>query len=382
MSELKNLLEKRLTQTQKGWIDSTWEKLEKKWSVASKTAYDMLPYTTQNGKFINSSSPHVWTNGFWPGIMWLMYVSTGKEEYRKTAEHGEQLLDAALCEPWNLFHDVGFMWLLSAGVNYRLFKKDRSKARVMFAAEHLASRYNHRGGFLRPGNTPGEEGRVIIDTMMNLPLLYMASGIVQDKRFDYVAINHADRIIQSHLRADGSVRHVVEFDPENGDIKGYLKGQGYSEDSAWARGNSWALYGFTLSYIHTGKKEYLDAAKRVAHYFICAIADDGYIPRVDLRAPALEHDTTAGAIAASGLIELAKQVDELEKHIYFNAALKILKSLDETYCDWTNEEESVLQHGVGAYFPDEIRLGKPIIYGDFFFTEAIYKLRGNEFLFW
>lgn len=364
------------------WVNDIWEKLDRKRIIASEFAYDMLPYTTVDGVYVNSSSPNIWTNGFWPGMMWLMYVGTGKEQYRKTAEHGEELLDAALREPWKLYHDVGFMWHISAGVNYRLFGKDSSKARVMYAAQHLSSRYNCRGEFIRPSNKIGDEGVVIIDTMMNLPLLYMASEIVQDKRFSYVAEKHADHIMQSHIRADGSVRHVVEFDPENGEILRYHGGQGYSEDSSWARGQTWALYGFTLSYIHTGKKEYLNAAKRVAHYFIAAIIEDGYLPRVDLRAPAPQHDTTAGAIAASGLIELAKCVDELEKDIYLKAAIKILKALNETYCDWSEREQSVLQHGVGKYFPDEIREGKPIIYGDYFFTEAIFKLKGNEMLFW
>lgn len=359
------------------WVDSIWEKLDRKRYAASQSAYEKLPYTTHDG--IYSDWGPWWTNGFWPGMMWLMYVGTGKEQYRRTAEHAEELLDKQICKPWDFCHDTGFVWQISSGVNYGLFQKEESKARILFAADHLASRYNCRGNYICAFNAC--EGRVIIDTMMNLSLLYLAADITGQQRYRYVAENHADRIIGSHLHKDGSVRHIVEFDIASREVVGYLRGQGYSEDSAWARGQTWALYGFTLSYIHSGKKEYLDAAKRVANFFIAAIADT-YIPRVDLKAPAPEHDTTAGAIAASGLIELANCVEEDEKHIYMEAAIKILRAMEEMYCDWSVEEEAVLQQGVEKYFPEEYRKGHSIIYGDYFFTEAILKLKGNEYLFW
>jgi len=366
-----------LNESDKAWVESVWMKLDKKRYQVSFSAYDKLPYTTENGVYSSAVNP--WTSGFWPGMMWLMYVETEKEQYRKTAEKAEQLLDKFLITPWKLGHDTGFVWHISSGVNYGLFQKEDSKTRLLFAADHLASRYNCRGDYISSENAI--EGRMIIDTMMNLPLLYLASEITQQKRYQYRAEQHASRTIQTHIRQDGSVFHAIDLNPDTGELVGYTRGQGYSEDSAWARGQTWALYGFTLSYIHSGKKEYLDVAKRVANFFIAAIADT-YIPRVDLKAPALEHDTTAGAIAASGLIELANCVEEDEKHIYMEAAIKILRAMEEMYCDWSVKEESVLQQGVEKYFPEEYRKGHSIIYGDYFFTEAILKLKRNEYLFW
>lgn len=142
------------------------------------------------------------------------------------------------------------------------------------------------------------------------------------------------------------------------------------------------LYGFALSYIHTGKQEYLDTAKKIAHYFIACICDD-YLPKCDFRSPnePVIYDSTAGAIAACGLLEIAKNVPEHEKKIYFNAAVKMLKALEENFCNWEEDEDSILQMGTEAYHREE---GKhiPIIYGDYYFVEAIYKLKGNTTLFW
>lgn len=365
------------------WVDSVWEKLDTKLYEVSRLAYDKIPYTTINGVYNNEAETAIfkWTNGFWPGLMWLMYVGTGREQYRRTAEHAEEMLDEVLRMPWYLNHDVGFMWHISSGVNYRLFGGYDSKARTLHAANHLAARFNLHGSFIRAWNAVDKAGISIIDCMMNLPLLYWAAEEVQDKRYYFIAEEHADHTLREHLRPDGSVRHIVKHDSETGEVIGYAAGQGYSEESAWSRGQGWAIYGFTLSYIYTGKKEYLDAAKRAAHYFIANITDE-YIPRVDFRAPGKEHDTTAGAIAACGLIEIAKLVDELEKDVYLNAAIRILRALEEKYCDWTMEEQSVLQHGVEKYYPDEVRKGKPIIYGDYYFAEAIYKLKGFDMLFW
>lgn len=365
------------------WVDVIWEKLDSKLYEVSKSAYDKIPYSTVNGVYNNEAEKCIfkWTNGFWPGLMWLMHVGTGKKQYRKTAEHAEEMLDEVLRKPWWFNHDAGFMWHISSGVNYRLYHGETSKARTLHAANHLAARFHIHGNYIRAWNGAEKAGMSIIDCMMNLPLLYWASAEVKDKRYSDIAQAHAAHTLQAHLRADGSVRHIVTHDPETGEVTGCKAGQGYSEDSAWARGQSWAIYGFVLSYIHTGKYEYLDAAKRVAHYFIANIAGE-WIPRVDFRSPGKEHDTTAGAIAACGLIEIAKAVDELERDVYLNAAIKILRALEEKYCNWSLEEESVLQHGVEKYFPDECRKGKPIIYGDYYFAEAIYKLKGFELLFW
>ncbi|MCI9626146.1 MAG: glycosyl hydrolase family 88 [Clostridia bacterium] len=369
----------------KTWIDEIWEKIDKKLKPVSQSSFDKLPYTTENGKYVEKKSGDGvcwWTNGFWPGLMWLMYVGTKDEQYRKTAEHAEELLDEAFEDYDHLNHDVGFMWHISAGVNYRLFGGHKSKVRAMHAADILAARFNSSGKFIRAWN--GDLfGRVIIDCMMNIPLLYWASHETGDPRYKYVAMSHADTTLKTHLRADGSVHHIVDLDIVTGEPVEAFGGQGYELGSAWSRGQSWALYGYILSYIHTQKQVYLDAAKRVAHYFIANTAEYG-VPLCDFRAPQepVIYDTTAGACAACGLIEIAKNVPEHEQHLYMKAALRILKALEKDFCDWSDKEDSILQKGTEAYHSPDSSKHIPIIYGDYFFTEAIYKLKGFDMLFW
>lgn len=375
----------KITEQNTAWINETWEKLDKKLKRVSEKSKDKIPYTTKNGVHNNMAEEDItwWTNGFWPGMMWLMYVGTGDGHYREVAERAEEMLDKAFEDYDRLHHDVGFMWHISSGVNYRLFGGKKSRLRTIYAANMLASRYNAEGKFIRSWNDD-HNGWVIIDSMMNIPLLYWAAKEHNDDRYMYIAKNHADTVLRTHVRADGSVNHIVSLDPANGEVIETFGGQGYEVGSSWSRGQSWALYGFILSYIHTGKREYLNTAKRVAHYFISCIADTGYIPLVDFRAPEKPEliDTTAAACAACGLIEIANNVGEYEKKTYLNAAMKILKALEEKYCDWSDTEDSILQMGTEAYVCRDIGRHAPIIYGDYYFIEAIYKLRGNDMLFW
>ena len=370
-----------LNETEKQWVDEMWERLDKKLSKTCISARGKLPYTTVNGVFDDKQGENVswWTNGFWGGLMWLMYVGTKNEEYRKTAEVTEELLDKALENFFGLHHDVGFMWNLTAGVNFRLTGNERSHARFMTAASILASRYNTKGGFIRAWNGDGHEGWAIIDCMMNIPLLYRAAVDSKDDRFRYIAESHAEKTQNFHVRPDGSVNHINEYDPETGELVKTFGGQGYGEGSSWSRGQAWALYGFVLSFIHTGKQEYLDTAKRVAHYFIAAVCDD-YLPKSDFRSPEepVIYDSTAGMIAACGLIEIANAVPEFESRLYQNAAMKLLHATEEAFADWTDKEESILQCGSESYHGNNF----PIIYADYYFAEAIYKLKGFDILFW
>ena len=372
----------------KGWIDATWEKIEAKLSVISVLSGKKIPYTTVDGVHddcITSPTHHNidwWTNGFWPGMMWLMYDATKEEKYKEAAEYAENALDVAITKAGRVDHDLGFMWHLSAGADYRLTGNEQSKNRNLLASLLLAARFNHDGGYIRAWNNRGQEGYAIIDCMMNIPLLYWASDETGDPRFRQIAMHHADKTMANHIRGDGSVYHIIQYDPDNGEFIKAPTTQGFNADSSsWSRGQGWALYGFVLSYLHTGKKEYLDTAKKVAHYFIAAIADDGYVPKCDFRAPDEPDyvDTTAGALAACGLIEIAKAVPEYEKKLYLKAALSILKALEKNHCNWTLKEQSILQNGTEAY---KRGIHMPIIYGDFYFVEAIYKLKGYEFLIW
>lgn len=373
----------KLSENDKRFVDALWERIDKKLQWVAPEAKDKLPYTTINGVYNNMAEDDVswWTNGFWGGLMWLMYIGTGNVMYRGVAERAEELLDGAFEEYDKLHHDVGFMWHITAGVNYRVTGAKKSYVRASIAADILASRFNIKGGFIRSWNDEFP-GRVIIDSMMNIPLLYWASRETGDDRFRHIAVAHADKLMTSHIRSDGSVNHIVHLDPETGAFEESFGGQGYGEGSSWTRGQAWALYGYVLSYIHTGDVKYLDISKRVAHYFIANICDE-WVSRVDFRSPEepVMYDTTAAACAACGLLELARVVPEYEKRLYLNSAMNILKALDAGFCDWSDKEQSILQKGTEAYHREATR-EIPLIYGDYFLTEAVYKLRGNKLLFW
>ena len=371
----------------KVWIDETFDKLNKKLSRTAVKSRNKIPYTTVNGVHDDRSSrPDTWTNGFWGGLMWLMYDATKNEDYKLTALESERLMDKGFAEADKMHHDVGFMYHILDGANYRLTGDKAARNKDLLAAMTLMSRYNVEGNYIRSwnGKWGGEDndGWTIIDCMMNIPLLYWASEQIGDDRFKKIAVRYADMAMRDHVRPDGSVNHIVVHDTEVPDtVLGTKAGQGYAVGSCWSRGASWALYGFVLSYIHTKEEKYLDTSKKVAHYFISNLIADDWKPVVDFRAPEEPkyYDSTAGAIAACGLIELAKNVPEYEKNMYLSAAIKLLRSLEENFCNWEENEDSILQMGTEMYTNG---IHKPIIYGDYFFTEAILKLRGSEFLPW
>jgi len=366
------------------WVDEVFTKLNNKLQVVAPKVKGKLPYTTINGVYDNKleSNSGWWTNGFWAGSMWLMYQATHNEVYKEAAEDSEELLDIPLYEFEALHHDVGFMYFLSCGANYRITGNKKSKARTMLAASVLASRYNVQGEFLRAWNGEKNIGKSIIDSMMNIPLLYFASKEYDDPRYEMIARLHANKTIENHIRRDGSVVHIVENDPANGGKVGELAGQGYSLGSSWSRGQAWALYGFALSYAHTKDSTYLDVAKSVAHYFISCVSDD-YLPKCDFRSPKepVIYDSTAGAIAACGLLEIAEHVPENEKSLYTTAAFNLLHAMEEKFCRWEHTEESIVGMGSERY-DDPTGQHMPIIYGDFFFIEAILRLKGEPFRIW
>lgn len=376
----------KIVSENKAWIDEVWNKIDAKMQVVSQASKNKIPYTTINGVHNNMAVDDVtwWTNGFWAGFMWILYVGTKNENYKSVAENAENLLDGALEDYDRLHHDVGFMWHISSGVNYRLNGVRKSRIRNSYAADILASRYNPDGKFIRSWNGDNR-GWVIIDSMMNIPLLYWASEEYDDPRFRAVAINHAETVMKNHIRPDGTSHHIVKLDEETGEFIEAFGGQGYEAGSSWTRGQAWALYGFILSYIHTKRQDFLDTAKKVAHSFIANAAVNDWVIPIDFRQPEEPKyiDTTAAAIAACGLIEIAKNVGEHEQKLFLQPAINLLKKLDANYCDYGVEEQSLLQMGSEAYDLERPRrIHLPIIYGDYFFTEAIYKLKGFDLLFW
>lgn len=372
----------------KAWIDETFAKLDKKLARVAVKSRDKIPYTTLDGVHNDMSQDNKifgWTNGFWGGLMWIMFEQTGNEEYKKTALRSEELMDKAFYDVQRLHHDVGFMWHILSGANYRLTGDMKARNRNLLATMTLASRYKENGGYIRAWNGTwfgrNNDGWTIIDCMMNIPQLYWASKELGDDRFTQIAMAHADMAMRDHVREDGSMNHIVVHDVETGEMIESLGGQGYGVGSTWSRGEAWGLYGFILSYMHTGEERYLNTAKKIAHYFISNVADTDYLPLVDFRAPEepVLYDSTAGAIAACGLIEIAKHVPEHEQRPYITAAVKILRAMEEKFCNWEEDEDSILQMGTEMYTKG---IHMPIIYGDFFFAEAIAKLKGSDFNPW
>lgn len=379
----------------KAWIDSTWEKIDKKLAKIAVKSRNKLPYTTVNGEHDDRSENGVawWTNGFWGGMMWLMYKETGNEEYRKTAERSEVLLDKALGNYKALHHDVGFMWHLTSGASYRITGNEASLNRNLYAAASLSSRYNVTGDYIRAWNNwdndpeDPNKGYSIIDCLMNLALLYWASEEIGDDRFKKIAMRHMDMSLRDHIRPDGSVNHIVDHESDKVGVKCIRGGQGYSADSSWSRGVSWAVYGSVISYIYAGKEEYLEAAKRTADYFIENCKKTRYLPLVDFRAPQepVYHDSTAGVCAACGMLEIAKYVSEEEGRKYTQEAINILRACDEYFCNYEDDEDALVLMGTERYpLNENAKKGVhiPIIYGDFYFVEAMLKLKGNDFMIW
>lgn len=364
------------------YMENVWKRIDEKMRFVALRNKDKLPGIAQDGVYndLSQSVPYAWTNGFWPGIMWLMYVGTQKEIYKDVAISAEELLERAAENFDVLHHDVGFMWHISSGVHYRLLGDKEAKSRAMYMAASLASRYNLNTKVIRAFPEEARERMVIIDSMMNICLLYWASRETKDPRFRLIAQSHADTTMENHIRPDGSVKHILEYDLYTGECLGTVIGQGCGVDSSWTRGQAWAIYGYTLSYIHTGKQEYLDTAKRVAHYFIANASNTDYVIPYDFRQPmdSTAGDTSAAAITACGLIELAKVVPECEKALYLQPAIKMIKVLVEQYCNWNSEEDGILQGGAVS----ANRLDIPVVFGEYFFVEAIYKLNGFEPLFW
>lgn len=371
----------------KKWAQEMFEKLDSKLTVEALRLGHKIPYIPdeKTGLYeedMAAADPAWWTNGFWAGIMWQMYHATEKKLYKETAEFSETCLDKALDIFTGLHHDVGFMWLHTAVADYRITHNERSKARGLHAAQLLAGRYNPRGQFIRSWNRD-RSGWVIVDSMLNIPLLYWAKETLGDPRFGYVAEDHADKVMNHIVRADGSVNHIGVFDPTNGELLETPGGQGYASGSSWSRGQSWAIYGFVLSYVHTGKQKYLDTAKKVAHYFISEVSQTGWIPAVDFRAPKepVMIDTSAGVCAACGFLEIAKHVEEYEKNLYMDAAMNILQAIEKNHAIWDEKKDGIIDDATGSYH-DEKWTEVPIIYTDYYFVEAILRILDKDFLIW
>lgn len=369
------------------WIKDAYEKIIEKECIVAGRNRTKVPYTTKNHVFDDHTQDICWwTNGFWGGMMWQLYAATGEDLFKEIAIDNENKLDENLLNHQGLDHDNGFKWLPTAVAHYRVDKDMSGRNRGLIAADLLAGRFNPVGNFIRAwnnwdGNEDGSfAGRAIIDCMMNLPLLYWASEEIHDPRYCQIAMRHADTAMKNFIRENGSVKHIIEFDPNTGEYLHSLGGQGYEHGSSWTRGQAWAIYGFALSFRHTKEPRYLDTATKVADYFISCIPESGLIP-VDFCQPADPNyeDSTASAIAACGMLEIAAHMGEAGAK-YKEAALVLLKALYDNRLNLDENADQLLEKCTAAYNDKEHEF--TIIYGDYYFIEAIWKLMGKELFIW
>ena len=376
------------------WADEVLAKIRKKMEWVSEKNKEKIPYRTdENGDYDDRSDLsrqwpmddglNWWTNGFWGGILWLLYQDTGDQRYADIARVSEKKMEKCFADFYGLHHDVGFMFVPTAVADYKLTGNPEARKAALHAATLLAGRFNPAGNFIRAWNDLEEDTRgwAIIDCLFNLSLLYWAGEETKDPRFRHIAMLHADTVRENFVRPDGSVCHIVEFDPETGKMLKSHGGQGYGEGSAWTRGQGWAVYGFMISYIHTGKQEYLDTAKRVADYCLANIPDSGIIPVDFCQPPEPAWEDSCGAcVIAGGLLELAKHLPEEKNARYRQAAVKILKAIADSRADFGQGCDAIVQNCSAAYYAPEHHF--TMSYADYYFIEAMYKLKGVGKLLW
>ena len=327
----------------------------------------IIPYQSAGGKWI--SSPYDgnswWTGGFWPGLMWQLWVLTGDSFFRQEARRAEKLLTEEFRSFRLLNHDVGFMYLLSCGADAKLTGDAQAETDTLHAASLLMGRFNP-AGFIRAWNEPDRTGYAIIDCMMNLNLLYRASRDTGDPRFRQTARIHADTTLREFLREDGSVSHIIEFDPESGKRIREHAGQGYALGSQWSR----------VAGRHLKDAKYTEAARKIAGNFTAHIREDGLTDCDFCQPPEDERiDNIAGAIAACGLQELASQTgDDAWRH----HAERLADGMLEHCADWGTDRCGILTRCTASYHDDGAGRHTNIVYGDYFLVEALMKLCGRD----
>lgn len=365
----------------KKWAEETMARILSKLEKTAPAIGARFPHMSV-GKEFDEQAPRWWTNGFWPGLLWIAYQQTNNEKYAEMANEIEEKMDIVLDEFDLVDHDAGFMWLLSSGANYMIKGNNRSRQRLLKAASFLASRFNMKGNFIRAWNN--KKGWAIIDCTMNLPILYWASNELDDPRFKYIAEAHAETVIKHFIRDDGSVNHIVSFDPFTGEFIESIGGQGNAPNSAWSRGTAWALYGMALAYRHLKDEKYLNAGKRVANFFIANLPED-LVAHWDFRVKRemdTPRDASATACAVCGLLELSEHIGGAEGENYKEKAYLILRSLTDNYSNLDNDfDQAILTHSTVSK-PSNRGINVGLIYADYFYTEAISRLMGNRDVFW
>lgn len=339
---------------------------------------DLMPrsFDIKSGELVTSGTGW-WCSGFFPGSLWYLYEYTGEENLRTSADQRTLLIAP---EQHNRgTHDLGFMINNSFGNGLRITGEEAYREVMINGAYSLLSRYNDTVGCIKSWDNTRWAYPVIIDNMMNLEYLVWAFRATGDSAFYRACISHADHTILHHFREDYSSVHLVDFDPSTGKVIGKQTVQGNADSSAWARGQSWGFYGFVAFHRETGEQRYLEQAEHIAGFLLSHpnMPADG-IPYWDYNDPAIPgalRDASAGAILASGLVELSDFVDSLSSVRYLDFAEKILRTLaSPEYRSVQGENGNfLLKHGVG-HLPGNSEVDVPLTYADYYFIEALVRL--------
>lgn len=344
----------------------------------NKNGKPMIPRGFDHKKREITMDPiHGWRTGHFPGSLWLLYEVTGDAFFRDRAAVWTELLEPN--RNLDRHHDVGFIIMCSFGNARRLLKTDRYDSVIVDSAKALSRRFSEQLGVIRSWGKieETEDFLVIPDNMMNLELLTAAGRISKDSYFGKVANSHATVTMKNHFRADGGTYHVLNYSQKDGRIQEIRRGQGASCFTAWSRGQSWAIYGYTMMYRETKNKAYLEFAQKVSDYAINHpnMPKDG-IPYWDFGAPGEERDSSAGAVMAAALVELSKFVEGDKSCGYFEFAAKQLLSLASPayFSEGDEVGHYLLKHGVGNK-PGGSEIDTPLNYGDYYFLEALIRFR-------
>jgi rhamnogalacturonyl hydrolase YesR len=314
-----------------------------------------------------------WCSGFFGGSLWSLYEFTKDDKWKAAANRWTM---AVSNEQYNTnTHDLGFMLYCPFGSGYRLTQNETYKSVLLKGAESLATRFDPKIGLIKSWNKFQEkyDYPVIIDNMMNLELLFWASKTTGNPKYYNICVTHADNTLKNHFREDFSSYHVVCYGP-NGEVLAKKTHQGAADESAWARGQAWGLYGYTVMYRETKDKKYLKVAKSIAKFILeNPNLPEDKIPYWDFSKPGEERDASAGAITASALFEMSQYVSKKEARYYKAMATKMLESLSNNYfrADGGNNG-FILKHSTGNK-AGNVEVDVPLNYADYYYLEALLR---------
>lgn len=347
----------------------------------------LFPLVTNNTENYELNANEEWTSGFWVGLLWLASEASTKEIYVEAAKSYTDQMIERLDNKENIeHHDIGFLYTLSTGAGWEILNDEKYKQKTIQAADHLMKRYREKMGIIQawgPKDDKEQGGMIIVDCLMNMPLLFWATETTGEKRYEEVAISFIEKARKYLVRGDDSSYHTFFFNQETGEPERGGTAQGYSESSTWTRGQAWAIYGFALAYKYTKNEKYLETSLRTAKYFIENLPEN-LVAHWDFDAPLkdIKPDSSASAIAACGFHELLNYLDE-DSEDYKELDRVFTKSMETMVSDYATEEgaEGLLDHGSynvnGGRSTDDF-----VIWGDYFYFEALMRITHNHKSYW